>query len=119
MDCLRHIRSSWISQWYVSPDLEELEALPKNPLTFDLGFAARNTRNEKPRPFSNGSTYAVTSNTGIALSPEKGQGSNQGSNYNPCALNLCANDETQKEITRWLKLWFDSSFDAARRAWGG
>jgi hypothetical protein len=29
-----------------------------------LGLPARNTRNEKPRPFSNGSTVAVTSSTG-------------------------------------------------------
>ena len=28
------------------------------------GFPARRTRNEKPRPFSNGSTVAVTSSTG-------------------------------------------------------
>jgi hypothetical protein len=30
----------------------------------DLGFPALKTRNENPRPFSNGSTVAVTSNTG-------------------------------------------------------
>ena len=29
-----------------------------------LAFPARRTRSEKPRPFSNGSTVAVTSNTG-------------------------------------------------------
>jgi hypothetical protein len=28
------------------------------------GFPARSTRSEKPRPFSNGSTVAVTSSTG-------------------------------------------------------
>jgi hypothetical protein len=30
----------------------------------DRGFPARNTRNVNPRPFSNGSTVAVTSSTG-------------------------------------------------------
>ena len=34
------------------------------PFEIDLGFAARNTRNEKPRPFSSGSTRAVASNAG-------------------------------------------------------
>jgi hypothetical protein len=29
-----------------------------------LGLPARNTRKEKPRPFSNGSTLAVISSTG-------------------------------------------------------
>jgi hypothetical protein len=33
---------------------------------FCLGFPARSTRNEKPRPFSKGSTIAVTSSTGYS-----------------------------------------------------
>jgi hypothetical protein len=45
-------------------------AIPKvarRPHYKTLGFPARNTRNEKPRPFSNGSTVAVTSSTGYPL----------------------------------------------------
>ena len=45
----RHVKDNIRKQFQVLPN---------------LGFPARNTRNENPRPFSNGSTVAVTSSTG-------------------------------------------------------
>lgn len=39
-------------------------AQPRGADFFSRGLSARSTRSEKPRPFSNGSTLAVTSSTG-------------------------------------------------------